>query len=69
MVKKFLIGLILFLGVIITLVFTPLGYRLGLTGPKNYNECVAAGGETNKEQTRIMDVCYYKGKSFSGGNI
>lgn len=54
---------------LLVIFFTPVGFRLGLWGPRNYNDCVAAGGQTNENQMRFGDACYYEGKWFGGGNI
>ena len=62
-----IVTIIIILGAV--LFATPLAYRIGIVGPHNYKECVLAGGQTNKNQVRVVDTCTYKGKSFFGGYI
>ncbi len=34
--------------------------------PKNYEECVKAGGKTNKDVPRVQNFCEYNGQTFDG---
>lgn len=43
--------------------FGPVGFQ----HPKNYQECVQAGGRTNKNVPHTQDNCIYHGKGFMGG--
>ena len=69
MKKKISLLIIILLILSAILFLTPLAYRIGIVGPHNYEECVAAGGKTNKDQIRFADSCEYRGKTFFGGYI
>ncbi|OGE75728.1 MAG: hypothetical protein A3C85_04585 [Candidatus Doudnabacteria bacterium RIFCSPHIGHO2_02_FULL_48_21] len=63
--KRTIIILII-LGVVgLLFYFSQSGYKF--EGPENYQQCVDAGGQS--EKTPFGVYCNYKGKVFSGGNF
>lgn len=53
---------VIIIGFLIYSFFGPFGFK----SPKNYDECVTAGGSTNTGEMRTQNSCQYNGKTFLG---
>jgi hypothetical protein len=62
-------SLIIVVGIIAAAVcwyfFAPLGWPLTYKMPKNYEECIQAGGKTNNLVLHVEDICEYRGVKFN----
>lgn len=64
--KKIIIGLVIITAIVLWYFFAPIGWTFGTRMPKNYNECVNAGGAINKENHSLLPIseCTYKSKFY-----
>jgi hypothetical protein len=67
--KKIIIAIAGFILIVLWYFFAPIKWTFGLRLPKNYQECVNAGGGDSFKQGDSFGsgkwVCFYKDKSFS----